>query len=381
MQVLAQQPLMVALRPLPLARAHCSSAYARACCVSRQPHLPHALTCWCTCRYSVVYTDRAQNLMSSPFCEAMRDINASLKSVYHAAAVALIPGSGTFAMEACAWAFGGDKKALIIRNGYFSFRWSDINACSRIFSEEIVLKAGPASEADAGTKTRQFAPHPIDDVVARIKAERPAVVFAPHVETSTGMILPDAYIKAVADAAHEVGAVFVLDGIAAGNVWCNMETSGVDAYISAPQKGWSGPACCGLVMLSPRGREVALASAGQRTSFCCNLVKWLTVMDKYADGGFMYYTTLPTDALMTFRDVIKELEAFGLEKSQAAMADIGTRVRKALAERGFVSAAADGYGSPGVVVVFSKVGGMGGLFKGEGIQIAGGVRGRLLLLC
>lgn len=276
-------------------------------------------------------------------------------------------------MEACAWAFGVDKKALIIRNGYFSFRWSDINACAHIFSSEVVLKAAPASDADKGSTKRQFAPPPIDTVVAAIKAEAPAVVFAPHVETATGILLPNDYIKAIADAAHEAGAVFVLDGIAAGNVWVDMGATGVDAYITAPQKGWSGPACCGLVVLSEAGRKAADASAGSRSSFACNLPKWLQVMDKYDAGAFMYYTTLPTDALMAFRDVVKELEAFGVEEARKAMLTIGSRVRKELASRGFTSAAADGFGAPGVVVVFSDVEGMVGNFKGEGIQIAGGV--------
>ena len=292
---------------------------------------------------------------------------------YNAQSVALIPGSGTYAMEACAWAFGYEKKAVIIRNGYFSFRWSDINATCRIFESETVLKARPA-EGSPSEGNRQFVPCPVDEVVATIKAERPAVVFAPHVETATGILLPQDYITAVGAAAREVGAIFVLDGIAAGNVWIDMEACNVDAYISAPQKGWSGPACCGLVMLTARGREAADASAGNRSSFSCNLPKWLTVMDKYDAGAFMYYTTLPTDALMTFRDVIKELEAFGVDASKAAMLDLGAKVRAELAKRGFMSAAADGFGSPGVVVVFSDLAGAVGLFKGEGIQIAGGVR-------
>lgn len=320
--------------------------------------------------YSVVYTDRAQNLMSSPFCEAMRDISAAMKKVYNAHSVALIPGSGTYAMEACAWAFGVDAKAVIIRNGYFSFRWSDINACARIFESERVLCA---DTADTEGDRRQFAPCPIADVVAAIQEERPAVVFAPHVETATGIILPDEYIKAVGAAAHEVGAVFVLDGIAAGNIWIDMEALNVDAYISAPQKGWSGPACCGLVMLTAAGREAALASAGKRSSFACNLPKWLAVMDKYDAGAFMYYTTLPTDALMAFRDVIREMLDWGADKAKAAMTELGAQARAELAKAGFKSAAADGFGAPGVVVVFSDIEGMVGKFKGEGIQIAGGV--------
>jgi len=289
----------------------------------------------------------------------------------------LIPGSGTYAMEATAWAFGVDAKAVIIRNGYFSFRWSHINETARIFSSEVVLKARPASDADEGSATRQFAPCPIEEVVASIKAEAPAVVFAPHVETSTGMIIPDSYISAVAAAAHEVGAIFVLDGIAAGNIWVDMKALGIDAYITAPQKGWSGPACAGVVMLSEKGVAATKASADKRSSFSCNLLRWMTVMQRYDEGAFMYYTTLPTDALMTFRDVIKELEEFGVEKARTAMTELGQRVRDELRTRGFTSASADGFGSPGVVVVFTDVPGMVGHFKKHGIQVAGGVRGVL----
>lgn len=325
--------------------------------------------------YSVVYTDRAYNLMSDPFCEAMRDISSTLKKVYNAHSTVLIPGSGSYGMEAAAWAFGVDKKALIIRNGYFSFRWSDINAAARIFSEEVVLNARPPAGVEVVDGRAAFAPCPIDEVVAKIREERPAVVFAPHVETATGMILPDDYIAAVAAAAHEVDAVFCLDGIAAGNMWVDMGKLGLDAYLTAPQKGWSGPACCGIVMLSERGRErvVAAGAAGTRTSFTCNLPKWLAVMEKYDAGGFMYYTTLPTDALMTFRDVIKETEEYGFAKAKEQMAKLGAAARAGLAERGFPSASAEGFQAPGVVVVFSSLPGMFAQFKAEGLQIAGGV--------
>ena len=335
--------------------------------------------------YSVVYTDRAYNLMSAPFCEAMRDINAALKRVYNAHSVAIIPGSGSYAMEAVARQFATGKKVIVLRNGYFSFRWSDIFQVCGIPAEEIVLKAQPVGKctrheagADPLAATPQFQPYPIAEACARIRAEKPAVVFAPHVETATGMLLPDAYLKAIGDAVREGGGLFVLDCIASGNVWVDMQACGVDALISAPQKGWTGPACAGLVMLGERARAAADDPANASTSFCCNLGKWLTVMDKYAAGGFMYYTTLPTDALMTFRDVIKETEAYGFDRVRGDMLALGAKVRAVLAERGFKSVAADGFAAPGVVVSYvadpaTQGGAMVGAFKAQGLQIAGGV--------
>ena len=119
-----------------------------------------------------------------------------------------------------------------------------------IASESVVMKARPVSDEPQAP----FAPAPIDEVVARIKAEQPAMVFAPHVETASGMILPDDYIRAVADATHEVGGLFVLDCIASGTLWVDMKATGVDILISAPQKGWSASPCSGLVMLGEQAR-------------------------------------------------------------------------------------------------------------------------------
>ena len=231
----------------------------------------------------------------------------------------------------------------------------------------------------------QFAPCPLTEVVAEIKRTEPAVVFAPHVETSLGILLPDTYISAVADAVHSYGGVFVIDAIAAGNVWCDMKKTGVDVLISAPQKGWTGPSCAGLVLLSERAAKIVKNAEGgaewepKSQSFCCNLRQWLDVVEKYEGGGFKYYTTLPTDALMTFRNVIKETEAFGIAKTKAEMLRLGQSVRDALKKRGFKSVAADGFAAPGVVVVYdnedreSRGTSMIARFKSAGIQIAGGV--------
>jgi aspartate aminotransferase-like enzyme len=283
----------------------------------------------------VVYTDRAVNLMSAPFQQCMVEISAVLKDAYQANKVVIIPGSGSFGMEAVARQFGQSKRCMVLRNGYFSFRWSDIFAVCKIPSEEVVLKARPT---EAGRQP-QFAPMPIAEVVAQIRDSKPDLVLAPHVETATGILLPDDYIAAVAAATHEHGGLFVLDCIASGNVWVDMAATGVDVLISAPQKGWTGPACCGLVMLSQNARAV-LDDPDQQpevNSFCCNLRKWSDVMDAYEDGGFMYYTTLPTDALMIARDVMLETQRYGFERCKSEMIEMGAKVRGALESRGFRS--------------------------------------------
>ncbi len=319
--------------------------------------------------YSVVYTDRALNHMSQTFQGVMRDISRTLKRVYNAQAVVVVPGSGTFAMEAVARQFATGRKCLVIRNGWFSFRWTQIFDVSGIPSESIVLKA----RRSAAGNHAPFVPPPVADVVATIHAERPELVFAPHVETSSGIMLPDAYIRAVAEAVHKVGGLFVLDCIASGAIWIDMQTCGVDILISAPQKGWSGSPCCGLVMMN--------ATAGARiehtnsTSFACDLRKWLQIMAAYESGGHAYHATLPTDALTRLRDVIHETVAYGLEKVHAEQQALGDRVRAVLADRGFKSVAADGYGAPGVVVCYTDDDDIhtGKKFAAEGLQIAAGV--------
>ncbi|POM16391.1 Soluble hydrogenase 42 kDa subunit [Burkholderia cepacia] len=285
--------------------------------------------------YSVVYTDRSVNHMSQRFQGVMRDISGTLKKVYNAKSVVIVPGSGTFGMEAVARQFATNKKCLVIRNGWFSFRWSQIFDMGSIPSETTVLKARPV---EAGRQAA-YAPAPLDEVVAAIKEHKPDLVFAPHVETASGMMLPDAYLRAVADAVHAVGGMFVLDCIASGTVWVDMQASGVDILISAPQKGWSASPCCAMVMLSPLARERIDGTTS--TSFACDLRKWLQIMEAYEGGGFAYHATMPTDSLTTLRDVMKETEAYGFDKVKAEQLELGKRIRALLADKGFRSVAAE----------------------------------------
>lgn len=319
--------------------------------------------------YSVVYTDRSLNHMSQTFQEVMNDISAMLKRVYNAKAVVVVPGSGTFGMEAVARQFAHGKKCLVIRNGWFSYRWTQIFEMGDIPSASIVLKARRVGE----DRHAAFAPAPIDEVVATIESEKPDLVFAPHVETSSGMILPDDYISAVGDAVHSVSGMFVLDCIASGTLWLDMEASGVDVLISAPQKGWSGSPCCGLVMLSPHARETIESTAS--SSFACDLRKWLQIMEAYENGGHAYHATMPTDALKTFRDVMQETEACGLDETRAWQQELGAKVRALLVRKGIKSVAADGFQAPGVVVSYTDDDGIrsGQKFAEAGVQIAAGV--------
>ncbi|MBB4513312.1 aspartate aminotransferase-like enzyme [Paraburkholderia fungorum] len=319
--------------------------------------------------YSVVYTDRSINHMSQLFQGVMRDISGALKKVYNAKSAVIVPGSGTFGMEAVARQFATGKKCLVIRNGWFSFRWSQIFDMGSIPSESIVLKARPVEQG----RQAAYAPPPIEEVVAAIKENKPDLVFAPHVETASGMILPDAYLRAVSDAVHAVGGMFVLDCIASGTIWVDMQASGVDVLISAPQKGWSASPCCALVMLSPLARERIDATTS--TSFACDLRKWLQIMEAYENGGFAYHATMPTDSLATLRDVIKETEAYGFDKVKAEQLELGTRVRSLLTAKGFRSVAAEGFQAPGVVVSYTDDDGIrsGKKFADAGLQIAPGV--------
>jgi aspartate aminotransferase-like enzyme len=319
--------------------------------------------------FSVVFTDSSLNHMSQAFQGVMRDIHATLCEVYHADRAVVVPGGGTYAMEAVARQFATGRKVMVIRNGFFSYRWTQIFEAGSIPSEEIVLKARRSGDgADA-----PFAPPPIDEVVARIRAERPEVLFAPHVETASGIILPLEYMRAVADAVHEAGGLFVLDCIASGCVWVDMVAAGVDILISAPQKGWSAPPSAGLVMF----RETALerCRAATSTSFAMDLGKWLTVMEAYLGGGHAYHATMPTDALRVFRDAMLETKAIGFDTLCAAQWEQGNAVRAMLAARGVRSVAAEGYGAPGVVVSFTDDPGIrsGSKFAALGLQIAAGV--------
>jgi aspartate aminotransferase-like enzyme len=319
--------------------------------------------------YSVVYTDRSVNHMSQRFQGVMRDISGALKRVYNAKSVAIVPGSGTFGMEAVARQFATNKKCLVIRNGWFSFRWSQIFDMGSIPSESIVLKARPVEQG----RQAAYAPAPIEEVVAAIKANKPDLVFAPHVETASGMMLPDAYLRAVADAVHAVGGMFVLDCIASGTIWVDMQATGVDVLISAPQKGWSASPCCAMVMLSPLARERIDATTS--TSFSCDLRKWLQIMEAYENGGFAYHATMPTDSLATLRDVMKETEAYGFDKVKEEQLELGKRIRSLLVANGFRSVAAEGFQAPGVVVSYSDDDGIrtGKKFADAGLQIAAGV--------
>lgn len=319
--------------------------------------------------YSVVFTDRSLNHMSGAFQTVMRDIHAMLCEVYRAERAVVVPGGGTYAMEAVARQFATGARVMVIRNGFFSYRWSQIFEAGSIPASETVLKAQRQGKAvDA-----PFAPCPIDQVVARIRAEKPDVVFAPHVETASGIILPDSYVRAVADAVHEHGGLFVLDCVASGCVWVDMEASGVDVLISAPQKGWSAPPCAGLVMM----RETALEKcrAAKSTSFAVDLGKWLTIMEAYLGGGHAYHATLPTDALRVFRNAMLETKQIGFDALCAAQWEQGNGVRAMLAERGIKSVAADGFGAPGVVVCHTSDPDVqnGRKFAAIGLQIAAGV--------
>jgi aspartate aminotransferase-like enzyme len=319
--------------------------------------------------YSVVYTDRALNHMSQSFQSVMRDCSALLKEVYNADGVAIVPGSGTFGMEAVARQFGTGKKCLVIRNGWFSFRWTQIFEMGKIPSDSIVLKARQAkAEAQA-----PFAPCPIEEVVETIKTAKPAVVFAPHVETSSGMMLPDSYIKAMADAVHAVGGMLVIDCIASGTIWLDMKQLGIDVLISAPQKGWSASPCCGLVMLSALGLERARNSTS--TSFACDLGKWLQIMEAYEKGGHAYHATMPTDSIRVFRDMMLEAKAYGFAKLKQQQLDLGNKARALLESKGFPSVAAEGFKAPGVVVSFTSDPDIqnGKKFLAEGLQVAAGV--------
>ncbi len=319
--------------------------------------------------YSVVYTDRAINHMSKVFQGVMKDISAMLKQVYHAKAVVVVPGSGTFGMEAVARQFAAGKKVLVIRNGWFSYRWTQIFEMGNIPSESTVLKARRIEEG----KHAAFAPAPIEEVVATIKAKKSDLVFAAHVETASGMLLPDDYLRAVADAVHSVGGMFVLDCIASGTIWVDMAATGVDILISAPQKGWSGPPCCALVMLNERARA-AIANTTS-SSFACDLKKWLQIMEAYENGGFAYHATMPTDSLARVRDVMKETEHYGFDKVRAEQQELGDKVRALLVSKGFKSVAAPGFQAPGVVVSYTDDPEIqnGKKFIALGLQSAAGV--------
>jgi aspartate aminotransferase-like enzyme len=319
--------------------------------------------------FSVVFTDRSLNHMSAVFQKVMNDISAMLKEVYAADAVVIVPGGGTVAMEAVARQFGRGADVLVVRNGWFSYRWSQIIETGGLTANATVLKARQTGNASPSP----FAPAPIDEVVDTIRSQKPGVVFAPHVETAAGVILPDDYVAAMAAAAHEVGALMVLDCIASGCAWVDMRALGVDVLISAPQKGWSASPCAGLVMLSER----ALARLEETTSdsFAIDLKKWHQIMKAYEGGGHAYHATMPTDALRDFRDTMAETREYGFDRLKAAQWKLGESVRAMLRDKGVKSVAAEGFGAPGVVVSYTADPDIqnGKRFAAHGMQIAAGV--------
>lgn len=319
--------------------------------------------------YSVVFTDRSLNHMSQTFQGVMRDISTTLKNVYHADAVAVVPGGGTFGMEAVARQLANDRKCLIIRNGWFSYRWSQILEMGRITSDTVVLKARPI---ETGYQ-QAFAPPPIDEAVAAILREKPDLVFAPHVETASGIILPDDYIRRLADAVHDVGGMLVLDCIASGAIWVDMQACGVDILISAPQKGWSASPCSALVMMNADAKDKVGSTTS--TSFAADLKQWLSIMQSYENGGHAYHATMPTDALVKFRQAMRDTEAYGFERIRSDQMMLGQKVRALLADYGFNSVAAPGFCAPGVVVCYTDDPEIhnGRKFLQQGLQIAAGV--------
>ncbi len=319
--------------------------------------------------YSVVFTDRSLNHMSKRFQQVMRDISGTLKEVYNAASVALVPGGGTCAMEAVARQFATDRKVMVIRNGFFSYRWSQIFELGQIPADETVLMARPAGNGPQAP----FSPPPIDEVLAEIAVQRPDMLFAPHVETASGMILPDDYLAALGRAMHDVGGLFVLDCIASGTIWVDMEKAGVDVLISAPQKGWSGSPSAGMVMLNAAART--RLDESRSTSFALDLARWVAIMEAYESGAHAYHATMPTDALARLRDIMNEMRAIGFDTLCEAQWEQGRRVRAALASRGVKSVAAPGFEAPGVVVSHTDDPDLhnGSKFAAQGLQVAAGV--------
>ena len=319
--------------------------------------------------FSVVYTDRSLNHMSEEFKRVMVDISSVLKDAYNASSAVIVPGSGTFGMEAVARQFANNQKCLVLRNGWFSYRWTQIFDLANITNDVTVIKGRQLEPTTQGV----FAPAPIEEVVAFIKKEKPAVVFAPHVETSAGIILPDDYLKAVGEAVRSVNGLFVLDCIASGAMWVDMKACNVDVVITAPQKGWSSSPCCALIALDERAREKI--DTTQSTSFSMDLKKWLQIMEAYEKGGHVYHTTMPTDALKILRNVMKETQALGFAALKAKQVELGTKVRDLLVSKGYHSVSAKGFQASGVVVSYTKDPDIqsGKKFIALGLQTAAGV--------
>ena len=319
--------------------------------------------------FSVVYTDRSLNHMSEAFKGVINDISKILKEVYNAKSALVVPGSGTYGMEAAARQFATGRKCAVIRNGWFSYRWTQIFEMGSISNDLHVIQGRQLANEFEGA----YAPPPIDEVVAWIRKEKPAVVFAPHVETSAGMILPPEYLRAVGEAVESVDGLFVLDCIASGAMWVDMVASKVDVLISAPQKGWSSSPCCALIAMSERARQKI--DATQSTSYSCDLKKWLQIMETYEKGAHIYHTTMPTDSLRVLRDVMKETQSAGFANLKKNQEDLGLKVRALLEGKGFKSVAAPGFQAPCVVVSYTKDPDIqnGKKFMALGMQTAAGV--------
>lgn len=319
--------------------------------------------------YSVVFTDRSLNHMSKRFIGVMQDLLGILRTTYHAGSVAVVPGGGTYGMEAVARQLATGRRVLVVRNGLFSYRWSQILETGGITDQVTVCQARPVSDAHQAA----WAPAPIDEVVAAVREQRPEVVFAPHVETASGILLPDDYLTTLAAAVHEVGGLFVLDCVASGALWVDMAAIDVDVLLTAPQKGWSGTPCAGYVMLRERGRDAVLNSTS--TSFAMDLRKWLSISDSYVDGQAPYHATMPTDSLAHNVELMRETVDLGAEELRSHQLDLGSRVRKLLAANGMPSVAAEGFDAATVVVAFTDDAARktGAAFKEVGLQIAAGV--------
>ena len=319
--------------------------------------------------FSVVYTDRSLNHMSEDFKKVMVDISSVLKDAYNASSAVIVPGSGTFGMESVARQFANNQKCLVLRNGWFSYRWTQIFDLANITQDVTIIKGKQLENSVQGV----FAPAPIEEVVAFIKKEKPAVVFAPHVETSAGIILPDDYLKAVGEAVRSVNGLFVLDCIASGAMWVDMKACNVDVLITAPQKGWSSSPCCAMIAMSDRAREHIEST--QSSSFSMDLKKWLQIMEAYEKGGHVYHTTMPTDALKILRNVMKETQSLGFAALKAKQQELGDKVRALMVSNGYHSVAAKGFQSPGVVVSYTKDPDIqsGKKFIALGMQTAAGV--------
>ena len=319
--------------------------------------------------YSVVFTDRSLNAMSKSFQGVMNDVSAMLKEVYQADTAVLIPGGGTFAMEAVARQFATGKNAMVVRNGWFSYRWTQIFEACDMPASSTVMKAHHSQD----NREAPFTPTPITELVERINQDKPDVVFAPHVETSAGMILPDDYIQQIGEAVHANGGLFVLDGVASGCIWIDMKKLGVDVFITAPQKGWSSSPGTGVAMLSQRALDVMANT--KSTSFAVDLKKWHDIMQAYENGGHAYHATMPTEAIVRFREMMMETKDFGFKNAKSAQQALGQGIRSALEAKGFKSVAGEGFQAPGVVVSFTDDPALqnGSKFATNGMQIAAGV--------